>query len=801
MLQDLRFALRQLLKNPGFSFVAILTLALAISANTAIFSAIDAVLLHPLPYRDPDQLVIVQESLPRYSLRGIAPTAADYAEFRRQATCFTQIAAVTVADATLTGDGQAEDVPALRVTADAFPMLGVVPILGGLFTSDDDQPGRDHVAILSEGLWTRRYGRDRSIVGKNIQINRESYRVAGVIRPILVYRVTADVWVPLAFDRSETAPGTRGPHNIDVIGRLKPSESIQEARDEFRRIAAGIIEQYPNQVSMDRGFSLDLEPLAVKQAGDLKTPLLALIAAVGALMLIACANVSNLLLARAMIRRREIGIRSALGASRPRVIRQLLTESLLLASLAGAAGTLLALYGLHLYAQFGPAGLIHGGHLSINAWVMCFSIFVSIAASMLFGLAPALETLRIDLTDALKEGSRGSAGGRGLLRESMVAFEVCASLVLLIGAGLLVRSFVRLERTSPGFHSENVLTAFVSLPVAQYREPAQRAAFARSLLERVRSVPGVRSAATIDFLPYNGGPGSGGVEVEGHPRDPNEPRQIIWQTRTSPGFFETLGIPFLRGRDIAASDEQGSPGAAVIDEIAAKQLFPNAEPIGMQITVPLAGSTFTVVGVVAATKSRSLSAPPEPRIYYFGSQVPFGSLAIVMKTAHDPLAVVSAVRQEVSALDSNLPVDLLTMDQILADSLSRQRFSIQLIAVFAALAALLAAIGIYGVLAYLVDQRRREFGIRIALGAHSADVLTLVLRQGLVPVVAGLIAGIAAALGLTRLLKSLLYEVSATDPLIFGAVSIALLAVSLAAMYIPARRATRVDPLDALRHE
>jgi putative ABC transport system permease protein len=801
MLQDLRFALRQLLKNPGFSLVAILTLALAIGANTAIFSAIDAVLLHPLPYPDPDQLVIVQESLPRYSLRGIAPAAADFEEFRREATCFTQIAAVTVADATLTGDGQAEDVPALRVTADAFPMLGVVPILGGLFTSDDDQPGRDHVAILSEGLWTRRYGRDRSIVGKNIQINRESYRVAGVIRPILVYRVTADVWVPLALDRSETAPGTRGPHNIDVIGRLKAGRSIQEARDEFRRIAASIIEQYPNQVSMDRGFSLDLEPLAVKQAGDLKTPLLVLIAAVGALMLIACANVSNLLLARAMIRRREIGIRSALGASRLRVIRQLLTESLLLASLAGAVGTLLALYGLHLYAQFGPDGLIHGGHLSINAWVMCFSIFVSIAASMLFGLAPALETLRIDLTDALKEGSRGSTGGRGLLRESMVAFEVCASLVLLIGAGLLVRSFVRLERTSPGFHTENVLTAFVSLPVAQYREPAQRAAFARSLLERVRAVPGVRSAATIDFLPYNGGPGSGGVEVEGHPRDPNEPRQIIWQTRTSPGFFETLGIPLLRGRDIAASDEQGSPGAAVIDEIAAKQLFPNADPIAMQITVPLAGSTFTVVGVVAATKSRSLSAPPEPRIYYFGPQVPFGSLAIVIKTAHDPLAVASAVRQEVSALDSNLPVDLLTTDQILADSLSRQRFSIQLMAVFAVLAALLAAIGIYGVLAYLVDQRQREFGIRIALGAHSADVLALVLRQGLVPVVAGLIAGIATALGLTRLLKSLLYEVSATDPLIFGAVSIALLAVSLAAMYIPARRATHVDPLDALRHE
>jgi putative ABC transport system permease protein len=801
MLHDLQFAFRQLLKSPGFSLVAILTLALAIGANTAIFSAIDAVLLHPLPYPDPNQLVIVQETLPRYSLHGIAPTAPDYAEFRRQATCFSQIAAVTDAVATLTGDGQPEDVPALRVTASAFPMLGVVPVVGGLFTSDDDQHGRDHVAILSEGLWTRRYGRDPSIVGKNIQINLESYRVAGVIRPILDYRVAANIWMPLAFAPSETAPGTRSPHYIDVIGRLKPGGTIQEARDEFHRIAAFIVEQYPNQASMDRGFSLDLKPLAEKQVGDLKTPLLVLIAAVGALMLIACANVSNLLLARALKRRREIGIRSAVGASRLRVIRQLLTESLLLAFIAGAAGTLLALYGLRLYAQFGPADLIHGARPSINAWVMGFSLFVSVAASMLFGIAPALETSRIDLTEALKEGSRGSTVGHRLLRESMVAFEVCASLVLLIGAGLLVRSFVRLEHTSPGFQSEKVLTAFVSLPVAQYREASQRAAFAQSVLERLRAIPGVRSAATIDFLPYNGGPGSGGVEIVGHPRNPNEPQQIIWQTRASPGFFETLGIPLLRGRDISASDEQGSPGAAVIDEITAEKLFPNADPIGMQITVPLAGSTFTVVGVVAATKSRSLSAPPEPRIYYFGPQVPFGSLAIVMKTVYDPLAVASGVRHELAALDSNLPVDLLTMDQILADSLARQRFSIQLMAVFAALAGLLAAIGIYGVLAYLVDQQRREFGIRIALGARSADVLALVLRQGLVPVAAGLITGIAGAFALTRLLKTLLYEVSATDPLIFAAVSVGLVAVSLAAMFIPALRATRVSPLDALRHE
>jgi putative ABC transport system permease protein len=689
----------------------------------------------------------------------------------------------------LTGDGQPEDVPAQRVTASVFPMLGVVPVLGGLFTSDDDQPGREQVVILSEGLWARRYGRDRSIIGKTILINRESYRVAGVIRPILDYRVAAALWMPLAFAPSEVTPGTRGPHNIDVIGRLKPGETLQRAADEFHRIAAFTLEQFPNQASMDRGFSIDLKPLAERQAGDLKTPLLVLLAAVGALMLIACANVSNLLLARALMRRREIGI------------RQLLTESLLLAAFAGSAGTLLALYGLHLYAQFGPSGLIHGSRPSLNAWVMCFSLVLAIASSVLFGLAPAFEISRFDLTDALKEGSRGTSMGRKYLRESLVALEVCLSLVLLIGAGLLVRSFSRLQHTNPGFRSENVLTAFLSLPVAQYREPSQRAAFARSALERIRAIPGVRSAATVDFLPYKGGPGSGGVEIAGHPRNPNEAQPIVWQTRASPGFFETLGIPLLHGRDIAASDERGSPGAAVIDELVAQRLFPNADPVGAQITVPLASGTFTVVGVVAATKSFSLAAPPEPRIFYFGPQVPFGSLAIVMQTASGPSAVFPAVRHEIAALDSDIPVDLLTMDQILADSLARQRFSIQWMTIFATLAALLAGIGIYGVLAYLADQRRREFGIRIALGARSADVLAMVLFQGLLPVAAGLIAGMAGAFALTRLLKSLLYEVSPTDPLIFAVVSAGMLAISLVAMFIPARRATRVDPIIALRHE
>ncbi len=800
MFDDLRFALRQLLASPGFAAVAILTLAIAIGANTAIFSAVDAVLLHPLPYPDPDRLVIVQETLPRFSLLNIPPTPQDFAEFRRVQTSFSDIAGSQGTTATLTADGAPEDVPALKITASAFPMLGVIPIVGGLFTVDDEQTGGEHVAILSEGLWTRRYGRDPSIVGRNIYINREPYRVAGVIRPILDYRVTADLWMPLSFAPAEIRPGTNGPHYIDVIGRLKPSVSIEQAHAEFRAISSRIVEQYPNQASLDHNFSINVRPLADRQAGDLKTPLLVLIVSVGALMLIACANVSNLLLARSMARRKEIAVRAALGAGRWRIVRQLLTESLLLALAAGVIGTLLAFFLLSRYAQLAPEGLIHGTQPQLNVWVMAFSILVSIAASVLFGLAPALETSRIDLAEALKEGARGATAARRMLREGMIAIEVGISLLLLIGAGLTLESFARLVRTSPGFHSENVLAAMVSLPAADYPEPARRAAFIDALLDRARALPQVRSAAVVDFIPYYGGPGSK-IDVVGHPRDAGAPTQVVYQTRTSPGFFETLGIPLLRGHDFRASDEQGSPPVAIIDETVAHRFFPDRDPLGEQLRLPFTATNYTIIGVAASTKSGSLSAPPLPRAYYFGPQVPFPSVALLIKTAADPLALTNVIRHEIGALDSNLPVTSLTMEQILADSVARQRFAIELMTALASIAAFLAGIGIYGVLAYLVDQRRREFGIRIALGARPSNVLTLVLRQGSIPIAAGLAAGIAAAFALTRLLKTLLYETSPTDPSIFAAVSLFLVVISLIAMSLPARRATQADPLEALRHE
>jgi len=676
MLQDIRFASRQLLKSPGFSIVAVLTLALAIGANTAIFSAVDALLLHPLPYPDPDRLMVVTENLPHYGLAGLQPSFSEFLEYRRLTTCFSAIAAVEGGDATLTGDGQAEDADAKRVMSAAFPMLGIKPILGGLFTADDEQYGKDRVVILSEGLWRRHYGGDRDIVGKNIQINRESFRVAGVIQSMLDADFKADLWIPLTFPLAEVAPGTSGPHGPQVIGRLKPGITIEQARDEFRRIAARMVELYPNQDKKSLGFSIDVSPLVEEAAGDLRKPLWLLVGAVGAVMLIACANVSNLLLARGMIRRKEISVRLALGAPRSRLVRQLLTESLLLAVLAGMGGLLLALTGLRLYTQFGPRDLIPGLQPAINGWVIAFSLLLSVAGTVVFGLAPAIETSGIDVNDALKESSRGLSGGRRILRESIVVVEVAASMVLLIGAGLLVRSFVRLEITNPGFRSENVLTAIVPLPVTDYPLPAQRMAFERALLERVRALPGVVSAGAIDYPPFMGGSGSH-VEIAGHPQNPNEPTEVVFQTPASSGYLETMGIPLLRGRRIRSSDDQSRNPVCDIDETVATKFFVHTDPMGMQVVLPVPKLTCTVVGVVGATKFQDLVRPPRPRIYY-SSQMPVPQISLVVKVARDSLALVSPLRHEVAALNSNLPLSPMTIDQILADSLARQRFSIQL---------------------------------------------------------------------------------------------------------------------------
>ncbi len=754
MLTDVRFAWRQFLKTPGFSVIALLTLALTIGANVAIFSAIDAVLLHPLPYADPDRLVTVGENLTHFNLTKIPSAAPEVMDYRRMVTSFTQVGAVDESVTfTLTGGGNAENIPGERVSASVFTILGVKPVAGGLFTAAQEQYGQDRVAVISEGLWKRRYGADPAVIGRNIQINQESYQVVGVIRPILEFRGPADIWTPLSFQPSDLAESKRGSKSYAVIGRLKPGVSLEQSRAEFRTIAARLAQQNPDDYKSNFGYSLDVDPLAGQVAGGLREPLLVLIAAVGMVMLIACANVSNLLLARAMVRRREISVRAALGASRARIVRQLLTESFLLGSGAGVAGLAVALGALALYAQFGPPGLIRGTQPEMNGWVLAFSILLSIAASVVFGLAPALAISRTDLNDALKEGSRGSSGGRRLLREAMVALEVAVSLVLLIGAGLLVRSFVRLEHADPGFRPDHVLTAQIILPVVQYKQPSQQWTFQKSLLDRVHALPGVLKADAIDFMPFSNTYSAGDFTIEGHPFSPNDPAPVVIKGRTGPEYFEAMGIPLIRGRVFQAGDDQGAQKVAVIDETTARRFFSNLDPIGLQISGPLSDVKCTVVGIVGALKYRELANPPEPIIYYSAAQMPPVMMNLAIRTAGDPLALAAALRHEVAALDPDLPVSrTATLDSRVADSLAHQRFSIELMAGFAAVAALLAAIGIYGVLSYLVDQRRRELGIRMALGARAGDVLGLIVRQGSAPIGVGLAAGVAGALGLTWLL-------------------------------------------------
>jgi putative ABC transport system permease protein len=650
------------------------------------------------------------------------------------------------------------------------------------------------VAILSEALWIRRFGSDRSIIGKTIQIDRVPNRVIGVVRTTGVYRAKADVWRPLAFTPQEIVPNTRGPHYVDVIGRLKAGFSIERAGDQFAAIARQIVERYPNQASLDRNFAIVVSPLARRQEGDLRTPLLVLIAAVGALMLIACANVSNLLLARGVERRREISIRAALGAARSGIVGLLLIESLLLALSAGALGTALAAGGLRLFALYGPEELIRGMQPAMNSWVLLFSLALSVVTSILFGLAPALAISRVNLAESLKEGSRGSTTRRRVLRQALVAFEIAASLILLIGAGLLARSFAKLANEDPGFRRENVLAATLVLPPAQYSQ-AQRLAFTRGLLDRARAIPGVLSAAVVDVLPYRGGSGSA-IEIPGNPDPPGE---VVWQTHASADFFQTMGIRIVRGHDFLSSEE--ATGAAVIDEQVARKFFPGLDPIGRPVTLPLAGGTFSVVGVVGATKSNPPAAPPRPRIYFAGPQWVRPPVCVVLRAQQDPMTLAGAIRHEVSALDVDLPVYVNSVEEIMARSLTRERFALWLMTAFAVLAALLAVVGIYGVLVYLTDQRRNEFGIRMALGARPRDVLGLVIGQGLIPLAFGLTAGIAGAWILTRLLATLLYHVSTMDPWIFAAVAVSLPAASVVAMLVPARRATYIDPVEALRRE
>ncbi|HKG47548.1 MAG TPA: ABC transporter permease [Pyrinomonadaceae bacterium] len=803
-LHDLRFALRMLLKNPGFTIVAVIALALGIGANTAIFSVVNSVLLRPLPYEDPERLVMVWEDASKSGHPRDTPTAANYADWRDQNQVFDGMAAMTDESFNLTGAGDPERLEGMRVSASLFPLLGVEPQLGRVFTAAEDQPGSQRVVLLSYGLWQRRFGGDPSIAGKPLTLNGESYIVVGVM-PARFQFPTSDnqIWVPIAFTSEEAAD--RGVHYLQVVARLKSGVTLEQAQAEMHTIAARLQQQYP-ETNTDVGAAVT--SLHEHLVGDIKPALLILLGAVGLVLLIACANVANLLLARAAVRQKEIAVRIALGARRLRLIRQFLTESILLSTVGGVVGFVIAYTGLVLLRTFIPENISQTREISIDLKVLGFTFFVSVATGVIFGLAPAIQAVRFNQSETLKEGGRDAAtGGSGKrLRSLLVTAEVAISLVLLIGAGLLINSFVRLRNVDPGFRSDNLLTMKIVMPEAKYLDRPRRIAFYNNLLQRVQSLAGVRSAAITTNLPLYHQGNSISVHLQGRPEPPPGQELIVVTRIISPGYFDTMTIPLLSGRKFSEQDIVTTPRVAVVSETMARSFWPNEDPTGKRIAIGEIKSDrdwINIIGVAKDVRQVELTADPKPQMYLTYLQFGFfDSRDLVVKTDVDPASMAATVRKAVWEIDKDQPVsNIQTMEAILADSIARQRFSMVLLAIFAGVALVLAGVGIYGVMSYSVAQRTHEIGIRMALGAQTAAVLKLALAYGMKLVIIGIAIGLVAAFALTRLMSSLLFGVTATDPTTFTLISLLLIGVAALASYIPARRATKVDPMIALRYE
>jgi predicted permease len=799
--RDARYALRQLRRDPGFAAAAILILAVAIGANTAMFSAFDGLILHPLPYRDPEQLVQITESFQKFDTVRLPVSPLELDDLRAMTSSFSHIAGIANGEFTLTANGAAEAVAGLRVSANLFPLLGVQPIQGSFFSPDQEEYGNHRAVVISEGFWRRRFGADPNVVGASIELNRESYRVSAVAPAMLGFLRTAwDLWVPLSFQPQDKAPVRRGGKYVDVIARMKPGVTIAQVTSELDTVTSKLSTVYPDGYPKDVGFSLHAAELSSTVAGDLRQPLLFLLAAVGVLMLIACANVSNLLMARASARRKEMSIRAALGAGRARVAAQLMTESLVIAAASGLFGVAMSFAFLKLFEL--PSDLFRAAGVGINGWVLAFATGVSSVASIVFGLIPAL-TASAGLNDALKESARGGTAARQRFRETMVALEVGASLVLLVGAGLLIRSFLRVQQAAPGFDANRVLTFELFLPASDYAEPARRIELYETLRSRLQTIPGVVVAGGADRIPFSGRVGGSTPKVVGREVDPNAPQPMLRPARSLPGYFESLGVPLIRGRYFAAADTKDTPAVAIIDQATASKFFPDGEdPIGKQITGVEPDLTSTIVGVVGSVKLRDLAVAPEMSIYHAATQKAGTAMTFTVKTTADPLALVPAVRRELAAIDPLLPLArTASMDQRLYDSLARRRFSMQLMIFFGVTALFLAATGLYGVLSYVVDQRRREVGIRLALGAQPRQVIELIAKQGLLPVMLGILMGLGAAAATARLLTAMLYEMSPNDPLVYALVTGLLVLTAIAATVAPAWRAVTVDPVIALRQE
>jgi putative ABC transport system permease protein len=782
----------------------VIALALGIGANSAIFSVVNTVLLRPLPYKDPDRLVMVWEDATKHGYPRDTPATANYIDWRDQNQVFEAMAAIAEWDFNLTGVGEPERIDGRRVSANLFDLLGVEPYLGRKFLPEEDQPGRNGVVIMSHGLWQRRFGSDSNIIGKPLTLNGVSFTVIGVMGPQFQFPSREDeLWVPIAFTPREAA--NRGRHYLEVVARTKPGVTLEQVQAEMNTIAARLQQQYPDS-NTDLGAAV--VPLHEQVAGDIKPALLVLLGAVGFVLLIACANVANLLLARAAVRQKEIAIRVALGASRMRLIRQFLTESILLAALGGVVGLLLSVWGVNLLKAFIPENISQAKAITIDARVLGFTLLVSLLTGLIFGLAPATQASKFDLNETLKEGGRDSASGsRGnRIRGMLVVAEVAVSLVLLIGAGLLINSFLRLLNVDPGFRANNLLTMSVVLPPLKYPDQARRSAFYTDMISRVEALPGVRSAAVTNWVPLVTQGDSVGIAIEGRPA-PAPGQELIVVTRViSPHYFRTMGIELLQGRDLSEQDRADTPAMIVINETMARRYWPGEVPIGKRVTPgdPNDPNDWCeIVGVVKDVRQFKLDDDPKPQMYLTYEQAGFfAPRHLVVSTEVEPLSLASTVRNTVWGIDKDQPVsNITTMEDVISESVARQRFSMLLLGIFATVALVLAAVGIYGVMSYSVAQRTREIGIRMALGAQRSDVLKLTVGQGLKLVSTGVVIGIITAFILTRVMTSLLFGVSATDPITFITISVVLVIVAVLAIFIPARRAAKVDPIVALRYE
>lgn len=803
LLQDIRYAARMTLKSPGFTAVAVIALALGIGASSAIFSVVNAVLLRPLPYPQPEQVMIISESRTNNPAAFSTVSPADFFDWRSQNEVFTELAAYTFTDFNFKEGDKPERVAGVSVSPGFFEALGVTPALGRTFSIDEEKRGSDRVAILSHGFWQRRFGADAGVIGKTLSIESQTFTVVGVLPRDFSFPVEPtdpQLWTPLSFAEDQIQ---RGAHYLQLVGRLKPGVTEEQARANMETVAARLEQQYPDT---NTGHTSRVESLHQRIIADVRPALLVLLGAVAFVMLIACANVANLLLARAATRQREIAIRTALGAGRLRLVRQFLTESSLLALMGGGIGLLLAMWGVDLLVYISPQDIPRLNEIGLDRRVLLFTISVSLLTGLLFGMAPAIQASKPDLNESLKEAGRGSVGSlRGnRTRSFLVVAEVALGVVLLIASGLLIRSFVRLQQVAPGFDPTNVVVMSLSLPDTTYAEDDRQITFYKQFVERVKSQPGVESAAIITPLPMSNNTMMLSFRVEGRePLPPGQRQSANWRTTTD-GYFKTMSIPLIRGRGFSETDDEKSPKVIVINEAMAQQYFAGEEPLGQRITIGYGrdNTTAEVIGIVGNVKHHGLSAQSGSEMYTPILQTPMPFANLVVKTALDPQSIAASVQTQASALDQDLPIhSAKPMEAFLAASISRPKFNTLLLTIFAAIALVLAGVGIYGVMAYSVAQRTHEMGIRMALGARRADVLRLVVGQGMTLAAVGVGLGLGAAYGLTRLMASLLFGVTATDPLTFVGVSLVLATVSLIANLIPARRATKVDPMVALRYE